>query len=149
MATSTIPAMKKALLLQLKARTNLAAGPNGQPVQVSYGYPAPLPEVEYIWLGDAKGDQTPATIGTRARDERYVLTIVIYTQNSDPADQETPTERAFALMSEIEQQLRTDPTVNGTVLTGQVGGPLELIELAGSETRGALLTLGVTCRARI
>src|SRR5438128_122383 len=123
MATSTIPAMKAALRTQLAGRVGL----NG--VQISYGYPGPVAETEYLWLADVKGEQKAATIGTRARDERYTLTVVVYAQNSDPRDSQTPTERAFALMAEIESQLRTDPTVNGTVLVAQIEGPIELTEL--------------------
>jgi hypothetical protein len=145
MATSTIPALKSALKTQLAARANLAG------VQISYGFPGPMPEVEYIWLADVKGKQEPATIGTRARDETYTLTVIVKSQVSDISNtgQQTATERAFALMAELEAQLRTDPAVNGTVLTAQIEGPIELVELAGDESRGALLTVSVYCRARI
>jgi len=144
-ATSTIPTLKKNLQTLLQARAGLTG------VQVSYGYPGPEPEAEYIWLADAKGDQHAATIGTRSRNERYTLRILIYTQNSDPADQQTPTERAFALFAEIEAQLRTDPQVNGALPSGvaQVEGPIQLTELAGAESRGALLDVSVLCTARI
>jgi hypothetical protein len=143
MATSTIPALKLALQTQLAGRVNLAG------VQISYGFPGPEPEVEYIWLADVKGQQHLATIGTRARDETYTLTVLIKSQNMDPADQRTATERAFALMAELEAQLRTDPTVNGSVQVAQIEGPVELVELAGDASRGALLTVSVYCKARI
>lgn len=145
MASSTIPAFKSALLAQLAARAGLAN------VQVSYGYPGPVPEVEYIWLADVRGEQAIAVMGRRSREEHYQLTVLIKTETSGvaPADQQTATERAFTLMSELENQLRTDPTVNSTVRVAQVEGPIELVELAGKEARGALLTVTVAVEQRI
>jgi hypothetical protein len=147
MATSTIPAFKAALQTQLQAR----AGLDG--VQVSYGYPGPLPEVEYIWLADVKGHQDLAVMGnrTRSRDEDYTLTILIKSEISDisTAAQQTVVERAFTLMAELEDQLRTDPGVNGTVRVAQIEGPIELVELAGANARGALLTVSVRAQQRI
>jgi hypothetical protein len=59
-------------------------------------------------------------------------------------------------MAELEAQLRTDPTVNGSLSgaaagagVAQIEGPIELVELAGDESRGALLTVSVHCKARI
>jgi hypothetical protein len=145
MATSTIPAFKAALQAQLQKRQGL----NG--VMVSYGYPGPVPEVEYIWLADVRGSQALATMGNRKREEDYSLTVLIKTEISgvQPTDQQTATERAFTLMGELEAQLRTDPTVNAAVRVAQVEGPVDLVELAGNNARGALLTVTVHAEARI
>lgn len=145
MSTSTIPAFKAALLTQLQARAGLTG------VQVSYGYPGPLPEPEYIWLADVSGSQQLAQMGRRSREEDFSLTVLIKTEVSgvQPADQKTATERAFTLMGELEAQLRTDPTVTGTVRVAQIEGPVDLVELAGNEARGALLTVTVHAEQRI
>lgn len=145
MATSTIPAFKSALIAQLTARPGLAG------VQVSYGYPGPVPEIEYIWVADIQGRQELALAGRRSRDETYSLTILIKTETTgiSGAEQQTAVERAFALMAQIEAQLRTDPAVNGTVRVAQIEGPIDLVELAGQEARGALLTVTVQAEARI
>lgn len=145
MATSTIPALKAALQSQLEARTGLIG------VQVSYGYPGPLPEPEYIWLGDAHGSQQLATAGNRARDERYQLTVLIKTETSglDGAAQQTAVERAFALMAEIENELRANPSMDNVVRVARIDGPIDLLELAGAESRGALLTVTLGIEARI
>ena len=99
MATSTIPAFKAAFLAQLQARTNL------QSVQVSYGYPGPVQEIEYIWLGDVRGNQQLAQMGRRSRDENYTLTVLIKTETSgvSSAEQQTAVERAFALMPRLKR----------------------------------------------
>ena len=39
--------------------------------------------------------------------------------------------------------------MNSTVRVAQIGGPVELVELAGAEARGALLTVSVAVEARI
>jgi hypothetical protein len=69
MASSTIPALKIALLKQLQARP---ASPACSSATATRG---PEPETEYIWLADVKGRQEAATIGTRARNETYTLTV--------------------------------------------------------------------------
>lgn len=145
MAVSTIPVFKAALLAQLQARAGLAG------VSVTYGYPGPTAETEWVWLADVRGEQHLMVMGSRSRDESYELTVLIKSETSgiDGAAQQATTERVFALMGELEQQLRSDPTVNSTVRVAQVEGPIELVELAGNEKRGSLLTVTVKAEQRI
>jgi hypothetical protein len=142
-ATSTIPALKRQLVAALKARSGLAG------IQVSYGAPFPVPEPEWIWVADVSGQQVAAALGQQRREETYTLTVLIHAMSSDPADQQTPTERAFALMAEVEAQLRSDATVGGAVRVAQIEGPIKLEELAGPNARGARVTFSVACAARI
>lgn len=142
MAASTIPAFKAALATALRARANLAN------VQVSYGAPLPAPADEFVWLADVEGEQEAAALGAQKREEIYELTIIVSVIRAG-GDQQAVTERAFALASEIEAELRGDGTVGGTVRFAQIAGPFRLEEMASDTHRGAQLTITVGVRARI
>ena len=144
MATSTIPALKAALLSLLQARAGLSG------VQVTYGMPAvsPPPRREFIALTDADGDQETAALGRTRREEVYRLKVLCSVLR-EGSDQQSATERAFALAAEIVSALRADPSVTGTVRTALVDGPLQLEEGASDQHRTALVTLSVLCTARI
>jgi hypothetical protein len=140
-ATSTVPAFKSALLAKLNARTNL------KNVQVTYGPPLP-PSREWIWLGDVAGEQQTAALGNQRREETYDLSVIIGITR-EGVDQQATTERAFALMAELENELRSDATVGGVVRTAEVQGQFRLDELASDTARGAHLAITVQCTARI
>lgn len=142
MAASTIPAFKAALATALRARANLAT------VQVSYGAPLPSPADEFIWLADVEGEQEAAALGAQRREEIYDLLTIVNVIRAG-ADQQAVTERAFALAAEIEDELRGDGTVGGTVRFAEVAGPFRLEEMASDTHRGAQLTVTVAARARI
>jgi hypothetical protein len=144
-ASSSIPALKRKLKARLEARTALSG------VQISYGAPLPNPGREYIWLGDADGNQSAATMNpvTKPRNEEYTLQVRIWAQ-VEGTNQQTATERAFTLAAEIENELRDDITVNGAVRGAQFGeGEFRLEEMASDTARAALLTVSVFCEARI
>src|SRR6266516_3930708 len=96
-------------------------------VTISYGVPLPSNPDEWIWLGDVTGDQTWLTVGG-TREEDYSLTVMVRAFRAGP-NQQPATERAFQILTEIENALRTDPTVGGTVLSAQIK-PTGLTELA-------------------
>jgi hypothetical protein len=145
MATSAIPTLKKNLRDRLAARDRLSG------VQLAYGWPKfeTRRVSELLILGDVDFAQEPATIGTnRSREDDGELEVwVIVTQAT--TDQQKPTERAFALMAEVENELRTDPTVNNAVRIAQIGGDGELRELASDRERQARLLFHVRYEARI
>lgn len=142
MATSTVSALKAALLTRLQARTGLAG------VQVTYGWPSGQVKRESIMLGGVTGNQEYRTVGATQRMEEYTLTTYITVIREGSALQQAADERALALMAEVEADLRSDPTVNNTVLTAQLAG-FTLEPMASSETREARLTLTIDVMARI
>ncbi|MEZ5101169.1 MAG: hypothetical protein R3C15_15485 [Thermoleophilia bacterium] len=144
MATSTVPTLKANLQARLQARVGLAG------VQVSYGAPFPMPEPEWIWLADVEGEQEPAALGRQRRSETFRLEVLVRVVRSTLDDQEAATERAYALAAELENELRSDPTVGVAAdFIAQIGGPFRLAEDANAEQRVASLVVTVTCRARI
>lgn len=146
MATSTIWTLKGNLLAQLRARPGLAG------VQITWGIPAAKLEPDWICLRDVvdPAGQETAALGHMRREERYELRIVISVVRQFSEDQEVVAERARVLAAEIEDQLRSDPTVNGAVRTALVVG-LSLEEPVDSKTaeREARVTVRVACRQRI
>lgn len=114
MSTSSVPTFKAQLKTNLLARTGLAN------VQVTHGPPAPVPEAEFIWLGDVRGSQDWAA-GQALKSEIYELTVWIRVLASTaPDDFKTAGDRVFALLAELENELRGDKTVTGTVTSAQV-----------------------------
>lgn len=142
MATSTVPAFKAALRTLLQARTGLAN------VQVTYGPPLPVPESEFIWLGDVQGAQDRAAMaGTTV--EQYDATVLIRVLTSTaPDDFKTAGDRAFALMAEVENCVRADQTVSGTVNTAHVTN-FVFEEDAAPEQTSALISVTVQVTAYI
>lgn len=113
MATSSVPTAKANLAAQLAAR----AGLNG--VQVTNGPPLPNPSREFIWVGAAEGSQEIATMsGTRAEQYGINVIISVLREGTDIVAADT---RCFALAAEVEQQLRSDPTINNAVTYSQFG----------------------------
>lgn len=144
MATSSVPALKANLATALQARAALSQ------VQITYGAPLPNPGREYIWLADVVGDEVPAALGRNRHSEIYALTVVIQVIR-EGVDQQSATERAYSFRDEIDAQLRSDITVAGALGSGWafVAGHFKLEELANDQQRGALLTIEVSCEARI
>jgi len=142
MATSTVPALKAALLSLLVARAGLSG------VQVVYGAPLPNPGREFVSLGGTDGMQETAALGRLRREEEYRLTIYVSTIREGQG-QQACTERAFEIAAEVENAVRSDPTVGGTVRTALVDGPFTLEEGATDTHRTALVTIALLCHARI
>lgn len=143
-STSAIPTFTANLLTQLKARSALAT------VQVVDGGDfLPDPQREFISLGDVTWEQDWRLLGgavapsTRTKREQFDLEITIWVQQ-EATDQAAAVNRAFALMAEIETQIRTDPTVNGACIVAQVRRG-RLRKLANEGQRGARLTCFVRC----
>lgn len=154
MATSTVPALKAALLDRLQARPGLAS------VQISWGRPHGKLAPEWIMLGstraadptgEERGGQSTAVIGRRSREERYVLDVWVSCLSAGLSDQQALTERAYELVGEIEDELRVDPTVNATVRTAQVADASELTESVSenAQHRESLVRVQVACAERI
>jgi len=140
-ATNTITAMRAALITALAAR----AGLDG--VQIGYGMPSGALQREHILLGPVDGTQEYRALGTARKFDDYTVSLFI-SVTREGTNQQAADERALALMAEVESELRTDPTVGGTVLTAEVSR-YRLEPLASDTTREARITLDIQTRARI
>jgi uncharacterized protein YrzB (UPF0473 family) len=142
MATSTVPTLKANLKTQLAARGGLTG------VQIVYGPPSVGMQREYIWLGDADGEQVFAAMGTLNHEEYDLQVIVDVIREGE--DEQAADARAFAIQAELENQLRSDNTVNGAVSSAQIGR-FKLTEnvTADGMTRTARLVTLIHCQAYI
>jgi hypothetical protein len=142
-APSTIPAAKSALVQII---TTLV---NDSNVMVTYGYPTGEPQREWIMVADVAGQQESAAIGSRHREETYTIDVVVSVLE-EAGDNQTSTERAFALAALIEVGLRfTYTNLNGSVRTALVAGPIALRELKRGAKVESQLTISIACTARI
>jgi curli biogenesis system outer membrane secretion channel CsgG len=153
MATSTIPALKAALVARLQADGGLTG------VQVSYGLPAAEePAREAVVVGNTRpddpaggrGGQTSAAMGLQRREERYVLQVDVRVVR--PETQQTVTARAFAIAAEVEDSVRTwgaaSPAFGGAVRWALVTA-LWHEEAAGASARETVVHIDVACSERI
>lgn len=155
MASSTIPALKAALHSRLLADGGLDG------VTVSYGVPFGSLPRELVLLGNARADdptggrpggQSSAAMGAQRREERYALELLVSVIK--PAEQQTVTERAFAIADQIEDSVRAwgaaAAAFGGVVRWALVTATSleELVAPNGSE-RQAIVSVDVACAARI
>lgn len=145
-ATSTIPAFLDALRATLAARTLIAAGgvlvataPTGEPVPR-----------ESIQLFDAAADQEWAASGNKRRREQYRVRggIFISAPGAGEAKAKAARDRAFALLAEIEDALRLDHNVSGTVNQAQIAA-YDLDQGAAKEGRWAAIEFFIAVRAEL
>lgn len=138
---STAPAMKAALYTALAARAGLSG------VTISYGAPLQAPR-EFIALADIDGSQEFAQLGALKKNETYTLTVYCSVLR-EGNQQQACTERCFELAAELEDELRTNPTMSGTVRVAELATPFTLEEFASDQARQSVLTLGITANERI
>lgn len=146
MATSTIPALKAALVTRL---TTALAG-----VTVTYGPPTPgeWVEQEFVWVGAARGEQATAAMGQKRREETWIQDIVVSCVTANRNDQATLTARAFDIAGDVEDSLRawsTTPPYFGDVVRHALVVGMDLDEYANEKEREARVTLRVACANRI
>lgn len=148
MATSVVPTVLTTLKTRLQARAGLTG------VQITEGYPL-QPDLEFIALLDADPHDQEAA-GQRsqphAREESFVLVIEINVVRTGDADAAQTTDRAYALAAELENELRTDMTIGGSLGNGWAvveGLPLFTAGPDGQGRREAAIRARVRCRARI
>lgn len=148
MATSVVPAAFVALQALLEARAGLEG------VQVTDGYPT-QPEAEYIALLDAEPHEQ-RTAGMRAtphaREEEFVMLVAVSALRKGDDDHAIVTARAYELAAEMENALRNDPTIGGSLGNGWatvVGLPVRKHGPDNDGRREALIEARISCRARI
>jgi hypothetical protein len=132
MPVSTAPAVKAALLTQLGARAGL--------LNVGLNWSAPVdaalyaPSGEDIYLGDVDQTQEYRRLGTLIpKDEHYTVQVIVQVHRAGN-DPEGTEQRCWALVGEVENQLRSDPAVNNTIVPAQQE-PYAQFESAAMVTR--------------
>lgn len=141
MSSSTAPAFKAALLTALAARAGLSG------VTISYGAPLSAPR-EFIALGDISGEQEFAALGALKKNETYTLEVFCSVLR-EGNQQQACTERCFELAEEIENELRGNVTMTGTVRVAQLRSPFSLEEFGSDQARQSILSLGIEATERI
>ena len=82
------------------------------------------------------------------KEESYILDVYVSVLR-EGNQQQTCTERCFALAAEIEDELRTNITMTGTVRVAELLSPFNLEEFASDQARQSILTLGIQAVERI
>lgn len=144
MATSAVPAFLDALRTRLLARPGLAG------VQVATGPLAEDTALESIQVFRVDTDQVWAALGGRSREETGTMTgaIWIVAPGADEPAIKAARDRAYALLAELESDLRADPSVNGTVRVAQLASA-DLTQGLNDNGRVAQVTFTVNLEARL
>ena len=139
-------------MVALKAALAARAGLAG--VQITLGLPYE-PEGDFIALTDVEPSEQTAA-GQRStphkREESFVLVVEISALRLGDADHTEAIQRAYVLLAELEDELRTDLTIDNSILNGWAvveGVPMNTIGPGGEGRREALIRARVRCRARI
>lgn len=143
--TSTVPALLTALKAALDVRAGLAGvvvttAPSGEP----------LPYESIQWFGTNE-DQSWAALGNRRRSETYTLRGGIFCQQRGGGDTvwDAVRTRAYAILAELEDELRTNPTLGlGSRVVAQLVSA-NLDQGAQDNGRWAALDLAVAVSAEL
>lgn len=146
-AVSTIPAAINALVAILDAAITDADVFDGESLSGS--------TADYICIGfdpydmqhAVEGDQVPASLGNRAREESYEILCSLGAMTGGTSMSQRRA-RAMSLFGLIESTLRANVTLNGAVRSAQVG----TYSLVQTQTEdGALVGLRfrIACSARL
>lgn len=119
-------------------------------LQVTYGHPGAVADLEVMWIGDVSwSDEEWANVNRTKRDEDFNIDLLIDIRVPDSSQQEA-TERLIEVMGEVEAALREDVR-NPLGVTGvyQVElKPRAIREGVYSEGRWANLIAAIRVRAR-
>lgn len=143
MAASTIPAVKAALVAQIAA-----ALPT---VTVTWAVPRGEKGREWVLVGNVRGDQRAAAIGRSRRAETYIVEIQVTCVRPNVETPQSVSDRAFEIVAEIEDVLRTDETLgNLSYLIKAEVVKTDLTEgLLENEERMSEVMVHVACETRI
>lgn len=145
---STAPQVKLALLAELEALYSA-------PVQVVYGPPGPDQEDDIVCVGNARSSQDLATMSPqRRREETLDIDVIVSCYRGGGIESQQPvTERAYALLADLEDHLQgAGYDLGGVVRLARVTSH-ELVEAADPDVlakgRVSEITATVTCHVRI
>ena len=150
MAVSTVPAVKAALLSRIDSATDAAT-------TVSWGVPRGDKQRDWVMIGKALTEQSPAAVGQQRREERYTVTVTVTVVRADVETPQSVSERAHAIVGQIEDNVRSDATLGGVAnlihaqVTKTDPDDVLLVDDAGQPTgrRMTEVIVHVTCLARI
>ncbi len=145
MSTSTIPAVKDALVARLRAHPTLAG------VQVERSHPGDTLEQEAVWLGRVIGSNSWVAMraGRKPRDESY--TVQVFIEVIMPGEPETAAEdRVLACYGALEDVIAEDPRLGVTGVESMRVAEYELDSGIDGEGAGAAnMAAGVLVGARL
>lgn len=144
MAFTNAPAAKQALLNVITARTALAS------VQVSYGHPGDrIDPHESVFVDEVVVQQDWETMGgsSRRRKEDFTIEVVVVVGREGQA-QQVAEARAWVLVEEVEQAVRADLTLQGTVMFAGLTDATQT-NFAGPQGWVSQVVCKVTCRAQV
>ena len=146
-STSTVPDVRAALVDLIREAVDLPAS------DVTYGENQRVPQ-ERVVVGDTsgtEGERDWSLLGatTRAREERYAVTITV-TVLTPGYSQQRATERAYELWGQIEQAHIETPQlgVPGVVVTA-LDQPVDFDILNDNQGYGSQLVSALMVKARI
>lgn len=113
--------MSAALTAKAGLLTVLAAALAADGCPVLWGVPDYLLDDMVILLGVNGSAQLGAMGPNRGRDESLTLTVTVSCFRGG-SDQRVVTERAWGLFALIEDAVRADPTLDGSVVTASAAG---------------------------
>lgn len=143
---TAVPAAQDAFAAQLKKRSAL------RKVAVDVGYPSGGLKLEHIWISGVIDDwaqewSTSGQDGPAGIDESFTLHTLVYVQKSGDS-YIVVRDRLVELVAEVQAQLRSDFTLDGTVqLATIVGGGGGWDEGLLQKARTALLDIPIHCDA--
>lgn len=144
---TTVFAAKRALV------DLIAALPEFQGVQVTYGHPGVNLERELLYVGNVPTMDTKfATTNARSREETYDLELVLNLRTPGQSEREQDA-RAEVLLAAVARALKTVPS--GTSLNGSLPGgwssfrPHQVVYGSSTESFETEVRCVVTCVARV
>lgn len=148
MATSTIPAVKAAVVAGLQALTGVG-GPL-ENVEVTWSVKGP-PGRDWIMVGNVTGRQASAAIGQQSRDEVYTLEVLVSVVRPTRDDARQTAETAFAHAARIEGLVRplSQPPLGVPGVIWVLVEKTDLEEFVDADQREARVIVHLGVKARI
>ncbi len=142
---SAAPTLKAALVTELAVLFPA-------PTTVAYGPPGNYLDDEVVSVTDVVSSSEVATLSpNRTREETLDVTVIFSVTNGGGYEaQQTVTERAYAMVADLENYLKvTDPTVGGTVRGNAGVVAHDMTESAPDGSRNCQIVVTVRAHARI
>lgn len=154
--TSRIPAATDALVAVLTSAigttTNVVDGPplNWEGVTIAQGS---VSESSFLFIGSipdsdvsAEGTQDFNAAGAVSRDEQFTVYCTAFVWAGDLVVK-TVRDAAFAIVAQVEQAIRADPTLNAAVLYSRMSGVTAVAQRQGEDGTDCTVTFTVAARA--
>jgi hypothetical protein len=150
--TSTVPAFLDALKTALEARAAIPGNPlapigERPAVTIATAPSGDADPLEAVELIGARETQEWGAIGHRRRNEEYTVGAVVFIvrRGAGEARAKEARDRAYAILAELEDTLRTDPGVSGTVRQSQI---TEIVLDQDFNDNGRWAALGITIEVK-